>query len=138
MVPENINTQWRVLSPFVVVDGVLVLLVAYKLILYRKEMNRTFAVLARDSIFYFIIVFAFLALVLANDAGAYLPVNFLPPSQCISSIVAGRMMMNIRGLILDDPGNTIHLKSLHFAEGTYSDSETGVASSFALQTYAIA
>jgi len=70
-----------------VVDGALVLLVAYKLILYRKEMNRTFAVLARDSICYFIVVFASLALVLANDAGVRMPVNFLPPSQCISSIL---------------------------------------------------
>jgi len=129
MVPENIDTQWRVLSPFVVVDGVLVLLVAYKWILYRKEMNRTFAVLARDSILYFIVVFAFLALVLANDAGAYIPVNFLPPSQCISSIFAGRMMMNIRGLILDDPGHTIHLKSLQLSAEIYSNSETEVVAS---------
>jgi hypothetical protein len=51
-----------------------------------------------------------------------------PIFSLISLRKAGRMMMNIRGLILDDPGNTIHLKSLHFAEGTYSDSETGVAS----------
>jgi hypothetical protein len=30
----------------------------------------------------------------------------------------GRMMMNIRGLILDDPEHTVHLQTLQFAERT--------------------
>jgi hypothetical protein len=39
------------------------------------------------------------------------------------------MMMNIRGLILDDPGHTFHLKSLQFSAEIYSDSETEVVAS---------
>jgi hypothetical protein len=36
---------------------------------------------------------------------------------------AGRMMMNIRGLILDDPEHTVHLRTLQFAARTNSTSE---------------
>jgi len=34
----------------------------------------------------------------------------------------GRMMMNIRGLILDDPEHTIYLQTFQFAAATNSDS----------------
>jgi hypothetical protein len=37
------------------------------------------------------------------------------------------MMMNIRGLIMDDPDHTIHLQTLHFTtraqSGTYIEDE---------------
>jgi hypothetical protein len=36
----------------------------------------------------------------------------------------GRMMMNIRGLILDDPEHTVHLRTLKFANRHGSGSET--------------
>jgi hypothetical protein len=35
---------------------------------------------------------------------------------------AGRMMMNIRGLIMDDPEHTVHLHTIHFATHDNSDS----------------
>jgi hypothetical protein len=35
------------------------------------------------------------------------------------------MMMNIRGLILDDPENTMHLKSIQFNSGSNGGSEIG-------------
>jgi hypothetical protein len=34
----------------------------------------------------------------------------------------GRMMMNIRGLILDDPEHTIYLQTFQFAAANNSDS----------------
>ena len=62
------------------------------------------------------------------------------PTQCIASIAVrrvssiarflnltsphkvGRMIMNIRGLILDDPEHTVHLQTLQFARRTHSGS----------------
>jgi hypothetical protein len=62
-------------------------------------------------------------------------------TQCIASIVVpqvsfiiafsgltsphkvGRMMMNIRGLIMDDPVHTTHLQTLEFATWTNAGSE---------------
>ena len=35
----------------------------------------------------------------------------------------GRMMMNIRGLIMDDPEHTTHLQTLQFATRTHAGSE---------------
>jgi hypothetical protein len=35
----------------------------------------------------------------------------------------GRMMMNIRGLVLDDPGHTMHLRALQFNGNLIPDSE---------------
>jgi hypothetical protein len=35
----------------------------------------------------------------------------------------GRMMMNIRGLILDDSEHTVHLPTLQFVARTYAGSE---------------
>jgi hypothetical protein len=41
----------------------------------------------------------------------------------------GRMMMNIRGLILDDPEHTVHLQTLQFAARMKTDSDAeGIAS----------
>jgi hypothetical protein len=46
---------------------------------------------------------------------------------CILSLTAphkvGRMMMNIRGLILDDSEHTVHLQTLQFATRTNAGSE---------------
>jgi len=87
------------------------LLTAYKLLSYRDQMNRTVTLLARDSIVYFIIVFACLAFILASQVDLNIPVDVVIPSQCITSIAVGRMMMNIRGLVLDDPEHTVHLQT---------------------------
>jgi hypothetical protein len=35
----------------------------------------------------------------------------------------GRMMMNIRGLVMEDPEHTMHLKTLQFAARTNAGSE---------------
>jgi hypothetical protein len=40
-----------------------------------------------------------------------------------SSHKVGRLMMNIRGLIMDDPEHTVHLQTLQFAAHTNPGSE---------------
>jgi hypothetical protein len=39
----------------------------------------------------------------------------------------GRMMMNIRGLVLEDPEHTVHLKTLQFEAQSNAASELEVA-----------
>jgi len=109
--------------PLLTLEGILVLLTAYKWLSFRNTMNRTIAVLSRDSVVYFIIVGAFIALAVA---GQWVPVPFLVtvPVQCSVSIAAGRMMMNLRGLIAEDPEHTIHLQPIQFATQANSDTDT--------------
>ncbi|KIM74561.1 hypothetical protein PILCRDRAFT_828121 [Piloderma croceum F 1598] len=111
-------------TAFLIVEGILMLLTVNKLLLYRKEMNQTITVLARDSFVYFVIVFACMASILATDAKGSVVVSMIQiPTQCITSIAVGRMMMNLRGLILDDPEHTTHLQTLQFAGRTHSGSD---------------
>ncbi|KIM83488.1 hypothetical protein PILCRDRAFT_6920 [Piloderma croceum F 1598] len=118
----NPTFQRGVWIPSLSLEGALTLLTTYKVISYRNEMNRTIAVLARDSLVYFVVAFVGLALTLANSIHAIAPTVFpvLPITQCIVSMAAGRMMMNLRGLMLDDPEHTLHLHTLQFAN--YHDS----------------
>jgi len=111
--------------PSLVLEGTLTLLTAYKVISYRNEMNRTITMLARDSLVYFVIVFTGFALALANSIHTFGAVVFpvIPITQCVVSMAAGRMMMNLRGLILDDPKYTVHLHTLRFASYHDSDEE---------------
>jgi len=121
----TVLTEWPVWVVFLAVEGVLMLLTTYQVFSYRNSMNRTISVLARDSIVYFIIIFAFLILDLIVGRTSF-KVNFLIPTRCISSIAVGRMMMNIRGLILEDPGHTLHLQTLQFDHDTVTDSDTHI------------
>jgi len=115
-------TQWPMWITFLGVEGVLMLLTAYNLLSYRTQMNQKINVLARDSIAYAIIVFACLAFLSSHDL-RNLPINPQLATECVTSIAVGRMMMNIRGLILDDPEHTVHLKTLQFATNPNSVSE---------------
>lgn len=111
------SLQWHVWIPALSLEGALMLLTMYKVILsYRDGMNWMIAVLARDSMVYFIIVFVGLTLTVANAIHPITAVTFpvLPVTQCIVSITVGRMMMNIRGLKMDDPEHTVHLQVLQF------------------------
>jgi len=100
------------------------LLTVYKLLSYRNQFNRTIAVLARDSLVYFAVIFACLASILVTDIQGNILVSTIKvPTQCVTSIAVGRMMMNLRGLILDDPDHTIHLQTLQFAAGANSEIE---------------
>jgi len=50
-------------------------------------------------------------------------IGFGTPMQCIASVAVGRMMMNIRGLIMEDPEHTTHLQTLQFVTRTNAGSE---------------
>jgi len=118
---------WYPRAIILFVDGIFVILMSYKLLLYRNEMNTTITMLARDSIVYFLIVFIFHVLKLIVAIQGDLVPNFSYPTQCITILVVSRMMMNIRGLIMDDPEHTIHLQTLEFAAHTNPGSETEMA-----------
>jgi len=115
-------TRWNVWAAFLLIEGALMLLTAYKLLSYRNRMNRAITVLARDSIVYFIIIFVFLLLCFISRFDPNITVSLSIPAQCITSIAVARMMMNIRGLILDDPEHTIYLQTFQFVAATKSDS----------------
>jgi len=119
----SLPNQWAKWIPFLSVEGVIMLLTVYKSFSYRNQNNRTITVLARDSIVYFVVVFASLASVLTSDLRHGITISIQIPAQCAASIAVGRMMMNIRGLILDDPQHTIHLQSMHFAQPADSSSD---------------
>jgi len=114
---------WAAWVPALTLEGVLVLLMAYKVISYPNNFNQTITLLARDSTIYFAIMFVGLLLTVEGGTHWSLPVPPLFPTQCITSIAVGRMMMNLRGLILDDPEHTVHLQTLEFARRHDSSSD---------------
>jgi len=114
---------WPMWAAFLPVEGILMLLTAYKLFSYRNQMNQTVAMLARDSIVYYIVIFACLALDIFANTDDNITIQVTVPTQCIASIATGRMMMNIRGLIMADPEHTTHLQTLQFATRTNVGSE---------------
>jgi len=104
--------------PFPVFDGIIMLLTLYKAFPFRGGRSPTASLLARDSVFYFIALFSAM---IANLFGTTFGLNLMLPAECIASISISRMMMNLRGLVMDDPDNTAHLRTLKFASnGTIS------------------
>jgi len=121
---SNPIDEWPIWAAFLSVEGVLMLITAYKLFSYRNKMNRTVTMLTRDSIIYFIVIFVCLTLDIVSDDDPAFPVQVsVNVTQCISSIAVGRMMMNIRGLIIEDPEHTVHLQTLQFSTWSNADSE---------------
>jgi len=108
-------TQLYVWAVFLSFEGILMLLTAYKVFSYRNQMNRTISVLSRDSIVYFVIIFATILINVIFHLNINVTISFQFPGQCITSIAVGRMMMNIRGLMMDDPQYIEHLQTLQFA-----------------------
>jgi len=82
------------------------MLTAFQVFTYsRQDINPVVILLARDSIVYFAILFAALlvnTILLIAPSG--LVIKF--PPECIACIAVSRMMMNIRGLVFDDPRGT--------------------------------
>jgi len=112
--------QWYILLAF---EGVLMLLTAYKMWSYRNAMNQTISVLARDSILYFLVIAACLISVLIFDFVSHTVITLQVPAHCTASIAVRRMSMNLRGLIIEDPGNTVHLRPLEFNPQPPSNAE---------------
>jgi len=124
---KNTSIQWHAWIPSLALECTLMLLTIYKVFSYRDGMNRTIALLARDSIVYFVIIVVGLSLLIANGIHPFiskLGIPVQPSIECIAFISTGRMMMNIRGLIMDDPAYTVHLQTLEFANCHSSGSET--------------
>jgi len=90
-------TYW---IPFVIFDGIVIILTMYKIFSYRDGMNPTIRLLARDSIVYFIIMFATLLFNLLFPVGK--GTVLILPAEYIACTAVARMMMNIRGLVFDD------------------------------------
>jgi len=121
---SNVNNGWSAWVALLSLEGVLMLLMAHKLLSYRNQMNQTITMLARDSIVYFIVISVCLVLNIVSEVDPnILTYNLTLPTLCITSVAVGRMMMNIRGLILDDPEHTVHLRTLQFAAPSNSGSD---------------
>jgi len=87
---------------FVIFDGIIIILTMYKAFSYRKDMNPTIRLLARDSIVYFVIMFGtFLFNAIPSPGKTIQGIILVLPVECIVCTAVARMMMNIRGLIFD-------------------------------------
>jgi len=106
--------------PFTIFDGIIMFLTLYKVFPFRGGHGRTVSLLARDSIVYFVVLFSTMVI---NEIVYKLGIQFdlQLPSECIACISVSRMMMNIRGLAMDDPDNTVHLQTLRFASNGSSN-----------------
>jgi len=96
-------------------------------ILQSDGVGPTLRLLARDSMVYFVVMFAFLFanLVIARVGGGLL----IGPSSVIACVAAARMMMNVRGLSVNDRDET-ELPTIRFRVGSSparseSNGETG-------------
>jgi len=108
--------------PFACFDGILFLLTIAKALHYRDNFNPTIRLLARDSIVYFVIMFC--TCIVGNMVIFTSPVAVASPAEWIGCIAVSRMMMNIRGLLFNDPlgsqgvkFSTISFRNRDCAEG---------------------
>jgi len=119
--------------PFTIFDGILMLLTLYKVWSFRDGHSPTLSLVARDAIVYFVVLFAILVINLTLRIGLDFGLMFL--AECTASISLSRMMINIRGLVLDDPDHTVHLRTLTFvSNGSSNDPQRDTNSA----TYEIA
>jgi len=107
----DLYTIW---IPFTILDGIIMLLTSYKVFPFRDGHNSTVALLARDSIVYFVVIFS-TSLINIAAYTQELGFSLMIPIQCIACVSISRMMMNLRGLVMDDPGNTVRFQTLKFA-----------------------
>jgi len=99
-------------------DGILLTLALVKAFAFRGNFNPTIRLLARDSVLYFVLMFACLVVNLAAGLpGLNIPVVI--PAEWIACIAVSRMMMNIRSLVFDDSGSSqrVELSTLVFQDG---------------------
>ncbi|KZP28001.1 hypothetical protein FIBSPDRAFT_853216 [Athelia psychrophila] len=89
--------------PWVAFDGFLLILTLAKYYQQRNELNATIRLLARDSLFYFTIMFACLLfnVLLGSNVISY-PDLIQVPVHSVVCIAVSRMSLNIRGLAFKD------------------------------------
>jgi len=97
---SNVRWAYSWWIPFICFDGILLILTLVKAFSYRDNFNPTIRLLARDSIVYFAIIFGCFVV---NIVTAIQSVPFDIPAVWIACIAVSRMMMNIRGLIFNNP-----------------------------------
>jgi len=121
--------------PILAFEVLLVLLAACKLVPYFNKMNKTIIVLARDSIVYFLVVGVCLVGDSASQVDMKTHIVFGNPGMLIASIAVGRMMMNLRGLVMEDVGHAgghsggfaDHQQTLRFNTRSTSSTKIGEA-----------
>jgi len=94
--------------PFICGDGILLILTLAKAFSYRDQFNRTIRLLARDSVLYFIPMFASLVWNVVAQSSAR-PGLLMVPSEWIACISVSRMMLSIRSLTFNEPLTTQRL-----------------------------
>jgi len=111
--------------PFICFDGILFILALVRTLSYRNKSLHTVRVLARDSIVYYLIIFGSLVIDIV-EAKHFDVMPIVIPAEWISCIAVSRMMMNIRGLVFDDPRGTqrIELPRIVFQEHCYTEDES--------------
>jgi len=98
---------WRDASwiPFMCVDGILLVLTFAKAFSYRDHPNPTIKLLARDSLLYFIPMFASMVWDIVPIPSANLGFQIIQP-EWIACIAVSRMMLSIRSLVCNNPLST--------------------------------
>jgi len=110
--------------PFTCFDGTLFILALLKTLSHRKNSFPTIRLLARDSIFYFAITCSGLVINIFQNVN-FETMPIVIPTEWIACIAVSRMMMNIRGLIFDDPNGTqgIEFSRIKFQVPRYAENE---------------
>jgi len=112
---SNIYSFW---IPFLIFEGIIIILTLYKIVSNCTSLNPTLRLLARDSIVYFIIMFTSLfATIISVRLSDFLDGITINASSCIACVAVSRMMVNLRGLTVDDPdgAETAELQTLEFS-----------------------
>jgi len=116
--PNDVYSFW---VPFTIFDGIIILVTLYRFFSFdAKSRSPTIKMLARDSLVYFVVLFA---TQVVNTVTFRIGATFdlMMVSECISCISISRMMMNIRGLVAEDPDHTLYLQTLNFASNNSED-----------------
>jgi len=116
--PSALRWRYSWWIPFMCFDGILLTLALVKAFAFRGIFNPTIRLLARDSVLYFVLMFACLVVnLVAGLPGLNIPVVI--PAEWIACIAVSRMMMNIRSLVFDNSGGSqrVELSTLVFQDG---------------------
>jgi len=114
--------------PFVVFEGIIIILTLYQVFPSRTNLNPTLRLLARDSIVYFVVMLTFQLLAILWLRFSYILEGMsMNPANCIACVTVSRMMLNIRGLAVDDPNCTgaTQLQNISFPSSLSEDEEGG-------------
>jgi len=114
----NLYRSW---IPLMIFEGIIMFLTLYKVFPFRTStLTPIITLLARDSILYFVAIFSSMVMNVL-DFKLITEFSLLFPTAFIACVTVSRMMMNLRGLIMEDPDHTVQLQTLHFASASTTD-----------------